>query len=331
MHETLYYTPAKDSKVRCQLCPHNCLIASDRVGICRQRKNVEGKLYTLNYGQITSIHMDPMEKKPIYHFHPGEQVLSLGTNGCNLACMFCQNWSISQEDAQLQAITPEEVIKIAQKQHSKYIAYTYNEPFIWYEFVLETARLAREQGLGNIMVTNGFVNPEPLAELLPYINALNIDIKSIKPDFYHKICRGKLEPVLATAQKAKAAGALVEITNLVIPGENDDPKQFTQLAQWIANNLGKDTPLHFSSYFPTYKMTNPPTPVDTLLKAYELAKAHLYFVYLGNVVTEVGNDTVCLKCGTRLIERLGYQTKILKLASDGRCGQCGTDNNIILK
>ncbi|MFH1228394.1 MAG: AmmeMemoRadiSam system radical SAM enzyme [Planctomycetota bacterium] len=351
MKEALYYSVQGD-KIQCQLCPHNCLIGPERSGICRQRRNINGLLYALNYGRAASTNLDPIEKKPLYHFHPATQIMSFGTVGCNLGCQFCQNWSISHEDAETEALKPEDAVDIAQKYKSPAIAYTYNEPFIWYEFVLETAMLARAEGIKNVLVTNGYVNPEPLAEILPYIDAMNIDLKSIRPEFYRKLCQAKLEPVLETlravtrssskasygevipegADRDKAAHKRVhiEVTNLVIPGENDALEQFEELSRWVAENLGQDTPLHFSAYHPAYHMDNPATPASTLVKAYEIARKHLWFVYTGNVVLEKGNDTICHNCQTRLINRRGYLTKILALTPQGRCSNCGAENNIVL-
>ncbi|MBI4833892.1 MAG: AmmeMemoRadiSam system radical SAM enzyme [Planctomycetes bacterium] len=344
MFEASYYEVIKPddsvaaNKVRCHICPHNCLIAPDKTGICRQRKNISGRLYLINYGKVTSVNLDPIEKKPLYHFHPASQIISFGTNGCNLSCMFCQNWSISQEDAGTEDISPRDAIKIAQQHKSNGIAYTYNEPLMWYEFVRDCAKLAREANLKNVLVTNGFINPEPFAELLPYIDALNIDIKSIHPEFYKKLCKARLEPVLETAKTAKKK-AHVEITNLIIPEENDTEDDFRKISEWVAENLGKDTPLHFSAYYPTYKLNNPPTPPSTLQKAYEIGRKYLDYVYLGNVSVEKGRDTFCVKCRTKLIQRIGYNVKILRLAKDssnvspkggGRCGNCGAENNIIL-
>jgi pyruvate formate lyase activating enzyme len=335
MFEASYYEVIKPedggvaNKVRCRICPHNCLIVPDKTGICRQRKNVNGKLYLLNYGKVTSVNLDPIEKKPLYHFYPASRIISFGTNGCNLSCLFCQNWSISQEDAGTEDMSPEEAVKIAQRQKSDGIAYTYNEPLMWYEFVRDCAKLAREAGLKNVLVTNGFINPEPFAELLPYIDALNIDIKSIRPEFYKKLCKASLEQVLETAKMARKR-AHVEITNLVIPQENDTEEDFRKISEWIAENLGKNTPLHFSAYYPTYKLNNPPTPPSTLMKAYEIGREYLDYVYLGNVNVEKGRDTFCHKCQARLIQRIGYDVKILKLTRDGKCGNCGADNNIII-
>lgn len=327
MKEALFYTSLdKDDKVQCHLCPHNCIIAPNKTGICRQRKNQDGKLYSLIYGQVTSLNLDPIEKKPLYHFYPGTKVLSVGTNGCNFACPYCQNWTISQKNSATEEMTPAEVIKLAHQYKSPGISYTYNEPSIWYEFVLDCARLAHQEGLTNNLVTNGFINPEPLAELLPYIDAMNIDLKSIQPEFYRRLCKGRLEPVLETCKTAKPK-ALIEITNLIIPGENDRAEDIEDLSRWVAKTLGKATPIHFSAYYPTYQFSRSPTPIETLIKAYEMAKQHLAFVYLGNVPTKVGNDTFCQKCNTKLVERRGFNTRVLNLSADGKCKSCGADNN----
>lgn len=282
MKEALYWE-STNGKIKCRLCPHECTIVNGKVGICGVRKHIDGKLYSLVYGETTSIALDPIEKKPLYHYHPGEYILSLGTKGCNFKCPFCQNWAISQDmDAPTEKITSEWAVKKAKECKSFGIAYTYNEPFIWYEFVLDTAKLAKEDGLENVLVTNGYINPKPLEEILPYINAMNIDLKSIDEEFYRKICGGRLEPVLYVIKRS-AEACHVELTNLIIPGLNDSDDNFIRLTDWIYDNVGQGVPLHFSRYFPCYKMTGPITPLDTLERAYQIAKVKLKHVYLGNV------------------------------------------------
>ncbi len=247
------------------------------------RRNIGGKLYSLVYGETTSVSLDPVEKKPLYHFHPGENILSLGTKGCNFKCPFCQNWAISQDlEVQTRKITPQWVVDKAGECKSFGIAYTYNEPFIWYEFVLDTAKLAKKNGLENVLVTNGYVNPKPLEEMLPFIGAMNIDLKSIDDEFYRKYCKGSLDPVLYTI-KTSVKACHVELTNLVIPGLNDSEEDFKRLVDWIYDNAGADVPLHFSRYFPCYKLDLPITSKETLEKAYKIAKKKLRNVYLGNV------------------------------------------------
>lgn len=283
MKEALYYEPKDNLRVHCHLCPHNCLIPEGKTGICGVRQNKQGKLYSLIYEEVTSIALDPIEKKPLYHFHPGEFILSVGTKGCNLACLFCQNWTISKNlEAHTEKVRSEFLVKRAKQLNSFGIAYTYNEPFIWYEFVLDTAKLAKKEGLENVLVTNGYVNLEPLKNILPFIGAMNIDIKSIEEKFYINTCGGKIAPVLEVI-KESSKHCHVELTNLIIPSLNDKEENFLKLVDWIYQNLGDSVPLHFSRYFPCYKLDFPPTPIPTLKKAEAIAKKKLKFVYLGNV------------------------------------------------
>lgn len=271
------------AKVRCLLCPHYCILKKEQVGKCGVRKNENGRLYSLIYQEVASIALDPIEKKPLYHFHPGESVLSLGTKGCNLKCPWCQNWSISQsQDVPMQSLSSKEIVDRAKENSIFGIAYTYNEPFIWYEFVYDTARLAHQEGLKNVLVTNGYINQKPLEEIIGFIDAMNIDVKSMDDGFYKKFCGGRLAPVLATCEYA-ARRTHIEITNLLIPGLNDKEGAIEKLVDWIADILGVDTPLHFSRYFPTYKAEYPTTPVQILEMAREIAQKRLKNVYLGNV------------------------------------------------
>ena len=328
MKEAAYYERRDDGKVQCRLCPHRCAIADGKTGICRVRTHRGGVLYSDIYAQVTSVAMDPIEKKPLYHFHPGTQILSLGTRGCNFACSFCQNWQISQGDASTSALPSADAVKLAGREGSVGIAYTYNEPMIWFEYVLDTAKLAREAGLANVLVSNGYIEAEPLAELLPYVDAINMDLKSIRPDFYQRLCRGKLEPVLRNA-KAAVEQTHLEVTTLVIPGENDTDDEFTDLSAWIADNLGAQVPVHLLAYFPRYKLQAPPTGADTLERAHAIFSTRLHHVYLGNVLGAVGSETACHNCGAKLIARRGYSTRIVGL--DGaQCAQCGADNNVIV-
>ncbi len=283
MHEALYYEKVSGARVRCHLCPYECQIPSGGKGACGVRKNVNGILYSLIYGKTSGLALDPIEKKPLYRYHPGEEILSLGTRGCNLHCDFCQNWHVSQEvDGPMENITSEEVVERAKGLGSFGIAYTYNEPFIWYEFVLDTAKLARVNALENVLVTNGFVNIKPLKEGLPYINAMNIDLKSFDEEFYTKICKGALKPILDVI-KMSAKSCHIELTNLIIPTLNDSDSTIKKMVDWIYDNLGSGIPLHLSRYFPCYKMSLPPTPMETLKKAERIAKEKLKYVYVGNV------------------------------------------------
>jgi pyruvate formate lyase activating enzyme len=328
MKEALFWETAEDGRVKCFLCPHNCLISEGKSGFCRQRKNVKGKLYTLNYGRVSSYGVDPIEKKPLYHFYPGSLIFSLGTLGCNFRCRFCQNWQIAQvEDGPAVEITPERAIELARSFKGNIgIAYTYSEPLIWYEYVLETARLAKEKGLKNVLVTNGFVNEKPLKDLLPYIDAMNIDVKGFTREFYKEYIKGDLSPVIETVERASKE-CHVEITTLLIPGLNDSEEDIRALSRWLGS-LKRDIPLHLTRYFPNYKMDLPPTPVETMKKAREIAAAELDYVYLGNIRNE-GNNTYCPRCRTLLIERTGT-VKFQGLSQNGKCSNCGREINIVM-
>lgn len=283
MHEALYYERLDANKVRCHLCPYECTISDGLKGACGVRLNKGGTLYSEIYGKTTGIALDPIEKKPLYRYHPGKYILSVGTKGCNFHCDFCQNWHISQVlDAPTKDITSEEIVEKAKELKSFGIAYTYNEPFIWYEFVLDTAKLAKKNGLENVLVTNGFVNMEPLEGMLPFISAMNIDLKSFNEEFYAKVCRGRLKPVLDVIKRS-AESCHIELTTLLIPTLNDSEAEIRRLVDWIYNNLGPGVPLHLSRYFPCYQMDLPPTPVESLKTAERIAKEKLKYVYLGNV------------------------------------------------
>ncbi|MEI6845571.1 MAG: AmmeMemoRadiSam system radical SAM enzyme, partial [Candidatus Firestonebacteria bacterium] len=281
MKEALHWEK-KGKAVHCLLCPHSCLLQEQMSGVCKVRKNIDGKLVSLIYGEVTSIALDPVEKKPLYHFYPGSRILSLGTNGCSFSCEFCQNWEISQiADTGRRRVTSAALVEKAIKEESIGIAYTYNEPFIWFEFVLETAKKVRKAGLKNVLVTNGYVNPKPLEEILPYIDAMNIDLKSFKESFYKNTCHGSLEPVKNTiVQSYKHCH--IEITNLLIPGENDSTEELAELAGWIAG-ISTDIPLHVSAYFPQFKMKNPATTAAGVEKARIIYSKILKYVYTGNI------------------------------------------------
>ncbi|MCR4419497.1 MAG: AmmeMemoRadiSam system radical SAM enzyme [Clostridia bacterium] len=326
MQEAAFYEKLDEGRVRCGLCPHRCVLAPGKKGICGVRENHGGRLYTLNYARVSSWGFDPVEKKPLYHFCPGTVVFSLGTVGCNFHCEFCQNWEIARGDVGATfELGVEALIEVLTRQappHCVGVAYTYSEPSVWYEYVLAASRGVREKGYRNVLVTNGFINPEPLAQLLPYVDALNIDVKSFTDSFYRRVVHGEREPVLRTAIQAKEAGCHVEITTLLVPGLNDGREELEQLVDWIATHLGSDTPLHFSRYFPHYRLRLPPTPVETLRRARELARRKLSFVYLGNVPDAEASTTYCPGCGRPVVERLGYRVSSSGLA-DGRCRYCG--------
>jgi pyruvate formate lyase activating enzyme len=327
MKEARFYDKLDDGAVRCRLCPHNCAhIAPGKTGVCRVRKNVDGTLVSLVWGEVTSVNLDPIEKKPLYHFHPGTDILSIGTWGCNFHCDFCQNWQISQQQVETTAMTPEEVARTAGRNGSIGVAYTYNEPSIWFEFVCDCAAKVRAAGLRNVLVTNGFINPEPAAEWLPLIDALNIDIKSMDDAFYRTQTGGRLQPVLDAAVQAKQR-THVEITNLVIPTLNDTDDHFERLSTWMAGNLGRGTPLHLSAYFPRFKLKIGPTSHDVLERARSICARHLDHVYLGNVAGRI--DTTCASCGAVLVSRGGYRGRPVGLKGN-RCASCGAETGVVL-
>ena len=321
MKEALYYTRVDDNVVRCELCPHRCRITQGSRGICKARENIEGKLYSRTYSEICSLALDPIEKKPLFHFYPGSEILSLGSYGCNFFCLFCQNWQISQNEVETSSYTPEEIVQSARCQGSLGIAYTYNEPLINYEFVKDTSKLAKAQGLKNVLVTNGYINPEPLACLLEYIDGVNLDIKAGQNDFYSSLCGGSIKPVLATAKAVHEANVHLEVTTLLIPGENDDEEELDWLAGWIAENCGKNTVAHLSAYLPRYKFDSDETRAEDLIKARSIFKEHLEYVYCGNMALGAEcSNTYCLKCGQELISRIGYQIELTGV--DKKAGVC---------
>jgi len=320
-----YWHSTDEGAVQCELCPEVCRIAKGECGGCRIRCNQDGKLYATTYGRIASAHLDPIEKKPLYHFFPGEYIFSIGSIGCNLHCNFCQNYTISQTGnlALTTEVSCEHVVQAAlgHKQANLGLCYTYNEPLIQFEFVRDCARLVREAGAFNVLVTNGYINPRPLEELLPLVDAANVDLKAHDDAFYHDTTGGRLQPVLRTIKTLFEAGVHVEVTNLLVTGENDSLDQVKRLVEWMVN-LSPDLPLHFSRYFPAYQATQPPTPLERLEAAWTLARESLHYVYLGNVSPALGSDTYCPECGALLIDRQGYSGRIVGLKGD-TCAACG--------
>ncbi|WP_297498900.1 AmmeMemoRadiSam system radical SAM enzyme [Thermococcus sp.] len=336
MREAMWWESLRDGRVRCKLCPLNCIINEGKRGSCRIRKNIGGKLYTLNYGKVSSVGADPVEKKPLFHFWPGSCAFSISTVGCNMHCKHCQNWEISQADESfpyLHDMTPEMVVRMAKRYGCESIAYTYNEPVIWYEFVLETAELAKKEGLYNLLITNGYINEEPFRELAPYIDAMNIDIKAFNDEFYMKIVSVPSgEPSRRTAVIAKKEfGIHVELTYLIIPTLNDREEEIRAFARWVAEELGDDTPVHFSRFFPHYKLTHlPPTPLETMDMAYRVAKEEgLKFVYIGNVPGHPGENTYCPRCGRPVIVRWGFEITEYHVTPGGKCEYCGEEIPIV--
>jgi pyruvate formate lyase activating enzyme len=315
--------------VLCHLCPWQCHIKPEKTGVCGVRRNVDGVLRSLNYGRVTSIALDPVEKKPLYHFYPGSQLLSIGTFGCNLKCSFCQNWQISQGQPSTQPLSPQDAARLAQEYHESHgnlgIAYTYNEPFIWYEYVQDTAPLVHERGLKNVLVTNGMVQPDPLRELLPFIDAMNVDIKFWSKKHYQELCGGPGWQARETVEIA-AERCHVEITVLLIPGYNDTEEELENIFSWAAG-VNPRLPTHISRYHPAYRFSAPATPIEALLKAYEIARRHLRYVYLGNVMLPGTSDTEC-ECGATLVERSGFYAQPVGLDTQGRCKACGAETAI---
>jgi pyruvate formate lyase activating enzyme len=313
-----------------------CLISDGHTGICGVRKNRDGVLYSLNYGILSSVHPDPVEKKPLYHFYPGSTVLSIGSYGCNLQCRFCQNHEISQvKDIPVQGRGTEVFGSLIENALSFPgnigIAYTYNEPVISYEMTEDIGKMVHDAGLKNIMVTNGFINPLPLRRLFDIIDAFNVDLKGFTDSFYHRYTGSRLGPVKEALISIRKAGRHLEVTHLIIPGLNDDERIFREMTRWIALELGKQTILHLSRYFPRHKLNVPPTPETTLTRFFEIAKVELDFVYLGNLYTSLGQDTRCPTCNSVLIRRSGYNTEISGIDGNHLCKGCGkTINDFIV-
>jgi len=328
--EALLYVPLKDHAVQCNLCSHRCMIKDGRRGICCVRENQNGHLETLVYDKIIACHIDPIEKKPLFHFYPGTLSYSIGTVGCNFKCRFCQNSDIAHMpldcDGRIvgKLFTPEDIVAGAEKGNCKSIAYTYNEPTVFFELALETAKRAHARNIKNIFVSNGFMSAEALEMISPFLDAANVDLKAFSDDFYKKMCNAHLSPVLETLKKMKALDIFVEVTTLVIPGLNDDPEELKDLAAFIVNELGGDTPWHVSRFHPTYRLTDrSATPLETLLMARDIGiREGLKYVYTGNVAGENSENTFCYSCGIKLIDRRGFYVRENKIV-DNKCPDCG--------
>jgi pyruvate formate lyase activating enzyme len=325
--EARFWEKLENSKVKCNLCSHNCIINEGNIGFCGIRKNEGGKLFSLIYGTCSSMAVDPIEKKPLYHFYPGSKVFSMGTVGCNFKCLHCQNSDISTADTSfpyLREITAEDSIQLAKEQNCQGVAFTYNEPCIWYEFTFDSAKIAKENGLYTCYVTNGYISENPLRDISDFLDAMNIDIKAFTEDFYKKVCKAKLKPVLDTCILAKTLDIHIELTYLVIPGFNDSIDEIKNFSKWIIENLGEDTPVHFSRFHPDYNMINvSATPISTMENVYNIAvKSNLNFVYLGNLTYENYNNTFCPNCGSLIVERSYFDVKLKELDKN-RCRKCG--------
>jgi len=314
--------------IECTLCPRHCRLAPGERGNCRVRINLDGKLQTLVYGNPCSAHVDPIEKKPLFHFLPGKGAFSIATAGCNLHCKYCQNWQISQrtpEELNNYDMPPQEVVSSAIKNRCSIIAYTYTDPIVFYEYTYDTSVLAKKRGLKNVLVTAGYIEQKPLLDLCPVIDAANVDLKGITDEYYRRMSEGTLKPVLDCLMTMQKKGVYVEITNLVVPTWNDKEKDFRNLCRWIVRNMGKDVPVHFSKFWPMHKLKNlPPTPVKTLTMAWETAKSEgLRFAYVGNIPGHIGNNTYCPVDNKLLIKRRGYQI-LENHIEDGKCKFCKT-------
>ena len=319
MQEALFYQQEGEQSLRCNLCPHHCLLKEGQTGICGVRKAEGNKLYSMNYGEVSSKAVDPIEKKPLYNFYPHADVFSVGTRGCNFKCPYCQNWRISQEKPPVEKFSPHEVVTMALQRDCSLIAYTYSEPLVWYEFVRETAELAAEKGILNVLVTNGYINQQPLLELLPFIDAANVDLKAADDNFYLEYCQGERKPVLETIKKM-ASEIHLEITTLVITDLNDDSQKMGQLFEWISG-LDPDIPLHLSRYFPNYQLKNSPTSLPKMKTLYTEASRKLNYVYLGNTGLKEYNNTYCKQCQSEIITRKRYQ--VINKLEKGSCPHCG--------
>jgi pyruvate formate lyase activating enzyme len=327
-HEAMFWEKLDGAKVRCMLCPRKCEVADVERGYCGVRENQGGHYQTLVYGALCSGNVDPIEKKPLFHYLPGTTAFSIATAGCNIECRFCQNWEISQfrpEQIESVKVTPERLIAVCQSRRSPTIAYTYSEPVIFYEYMHDTAELAREHGIGSVMISNGYIQEEPLRQLCQNLTGVKIDFKAFSEKFYREVCAGELKPVLAVLEWLRDIGIWFELVVLVIPTLNDSPNEIEEMSKWVVQNLGPEVPMHFTRFRPTYRMTNlPATPVSTLERCREIAlEAGVHYVYAGNVPLHPGENTYCHGCGEELIRRLGFQI-VSNRIKDGKCPECGT-------
>jgi pyruvate formate lyase activating enzyme len=330
LKRAVLWEPAPDKKVNCFLCNWRCLIADGKVGHCMVRKNVDGVLYSLVYDRVCAANDDPIEKKPLFHFQPGSRSFSISTPGCNFRCGFCQNWQISQMAMDRSAIegqpySPRQIVSAAVQSRCRSIAYTYTEPTIFMELCAETAVLARERGLANIFVSNGYMTTQAIDFALPWLDAINIDLKAFTEDYYRRLCKAHLEPVLDSIRYiARNTNIWMELTTLIIPGENDSDDELRRLAEFIANEASPDVPWHVSRFYPNYEMADtPPTPAATLQRALEIGRrAGLRYVYVGNLPGSEAESTFCYQCGELLIERIGYSIRANAI-KDSACPACG--------
>ncbi|HEX2921206.1 MAG TPA: AmmeMemoRadiSam system radical SAM enzyme [Bacteroidales bacterium] len=314
-------------KIECTLCPHFCKVSPGKTGICGVRKNTGNGIELITYSQISGFSLDHVEKKPLYHYFPGYYVFSIGSYGCNMRCDFCQNYSISQvvPEQSVKTLSPSEIVSLALKEKNNIgIAFTYNEPTISFEFIRDVAVEAKTEGLKTVLVSNGYVNREPLSEIIGFIDAFNIDLKAFNNASYRKLTGGDLLPVLNSLTQITASGKHLEITSLIIPGYNDGPEEMISQVEWISAELGQNIPLHLSRYYPMYKRNDPVTPFDTIEKLFRIAAESLNYVYIGNIHSEKGQDTICPSCGLTITERSGYITRNINVDEQGNCSGCKT-------
>lgn len=328
--EAMFYKRLDGLKIKCQICPKNCVVGDGERGFCGNKENRGGKYYTLVYGQAAALNIDPIEKKPLYHFLPASRAFSIGTAGCNMDCKDCQNWEISQvrpeQIRQPVSLPPKTIVSKARQYGATVIAYTYNEPVVFYEYMHDTAKLARQHGLRSVMISNGYINREPMLELAPYLDAVKVDLKGFTDEFYRKYCLGTVEPVKETIKRVKALGKWLEIVYLVVPTLNDDLDMIGEMAAWLKRAVGAEVPLHFSRFRPAYRLKKlPPTPVSTLEQCRAVARAQgLKYVYIGNVQPgHSAEDTYCASCGKVVIGRYGYQILERHVKANGACKFCG--------
>jgi pyruvate formate lyase activating enzyme len=327
-HEAMFYQKTAQGGVLCELCPHGCFLNPGDRGICRNRVNHDGTLYTLAYGNPCAVHIDPIEKKPLFHFKPHSQAFSIATTGCNFRCLNCQNWQISQakpSQVRHEELFPTQVVEQAKKYNVSSLAYTYSEPISFYEYMSDTATLAHQQGLSNVLISNGYIRKTPLVRLSSLLDAANINLKAFDDTIYQKLNGGRLQPVLETFKTLHELGVYFEMTNLVVPGYVDDPEMVKRMCDWILKNLGPQYPLHFLRFYPQYKLDRlAPTPVSTLVRFWEMArKEGIYYVYIGNAPVQEAMNTYCHHCKRLLIERRGYQIPVNRIVN-GRCQFCQT-------
>lgn len=328
-HSTKYFESLDSGKVKCTLCPRNCTISEGNRGVCFVRKNEAGTVVLTTYGKSSGFAIDPIEKKPLYHFHPGSSIFSFGTAGCNLTCKFCQNWDISRAkdfDRLTQKASPDDIANTIKSSNTKSVAFTYNEPIIFMEYAIDTAIACHELGISTVAVTAGYINKEPREEFFKHMDAANVDLKGFTDNFYKKLCGAHLEPVLETLKYIKKkTKTWLEVTTLLIPGENDSEKELNEMCEWAVDNLGKDVPWHFSAFHPAFNYIDSyRTPPETLFRARKIAMSKgMKYVYTGNVYDPEGGSTYCHKCNTMIIEREFYDIKNYKI-KDGKCTKCGT-------